>query len=65
MYPVTGDGSNRITSRDIHIGEYLIPKGTMVWVPFSAMFNSCHNWERPDEYLPVSTLNPTFFDFIQ
>jgi len=53
LYPVTGDGTNRITTKDIMLGQYLIPKGTMVWVPFSAMFNSPHNFSRVDEYVPV------------
>lgn len=53
LYPVTGDGTNRITTRDTWLGKYLIPKDTMVWVPFSAAFNSPHNFSRADEYIPV------------
>ena len=53
LYPVTGDGTNRITTRDTRIGQYLLPKGTMVWVPFSAAFNSPHNFSKADDYVPV------------
>ena len=56
LYPVTGDGTNRITTKDIWLGKYRIPKGTMVWVPFSAAFNSPHNFSRADQYVPVSFL---------
>ena len=54
LYPVTSDGTNRVTTKDLQLGQYLIPQGTMVWVPFSAMFNSPHNFSRVDEYIPVS-----------
>lgn len=53
MYPVTCDGTNRIATRDVRLGGHFIPKGTMVWLPFSAMFNSPHNFEQPDRYMPV------------
>ena len=54
LFPVTGDGTNRITTKDTRIGRYLIPKDTMVWVPFSAAFNSPHNFSRVNDYIPVS-----------
>ena len=56
MLPVLADGTNRTTTRDTRLGPHLIPKGTMVWVPLKATFCSPHNWDRPDEFLPVSEL---------
>ena len=58
MLPVLADGTNRTTTRDIQLGAHLIPKGTMVWVPLKGTFNSPHNWDRPNEYLPVSRAQP-------
>ena len=59
MLPVLGDGTNRTTQRDMVIGNYNIPKGTMVWIPFNAVFNSSHNWREPDRYWPVSRQLPS------
>ncbi|KAK9905036.1 hypothetical protein WJX75_008344 [Coccomyxa subellipsoidea] len=54
MLPVLADGTNRTTVRDTRLGPHLIPKGTMVWVPLKATFNSPHLWDRPDQYIPVT-----------
>lgn len=56
MYPVTADGTNRIATKDLRLGRFMVPKGTMVWIPFSAMFNSPHNFPQPDSYIPVRRL---------
>ena len=53
MLPVLSDGTNRTTLRDTWLGPHLIPRGTMVWVPLKATFNSPHLWHRPDQYIPV------------
>ena len=53
MLPVLADGTNRTTTKDTWLGPHLIPRGTMVWVPLRGTFCSPHNWDRPDEFLPV------------
>ena len=55
MLPVLGDGTNRTTQQDIRIGNYEIPKDTMVWIPFNAVFNSPRNWQQPERYWPVQS----------
>ncbi|CAL8464267.1 g3802 [Coccomyxa elongata] len=52
MLPVLADGTNRTTLKDTWLGPHLIPRGTMVWVPLKATFNSPHLWHRPDHYIP-------------
>ena len=54
LLPVLADGTNRTTTKDTRIGQHLIPKGTMVWIPLKATFNSPHLWDSPDKFLPVS-----------
>lgn len=56
MLPVLADGTNRTTVRDTWLGRHLIPRGTMVWVPLKATFNSPHLWDRPDQFIPVTAL---------
>ena len=53
MLPVLTGGTNRTTSKPIKLGSLIVPAGTMVWIPFSALFNSPHNWEAPEKYDPV------------
>ena len=53
LMPVLTDGTNRTAGRDMRVGPHHIPAGTMVWVPFGAVFASPRCWERADEYLPV------------
>lgn len=55
MLPVLTGGTNRTTVKPTRIGPVTVPAGTMVWIPFSALFNSPHNWEAPDVYNPVRT----------
>eukprot|EP00884_Botryococcus_braunii_P022866 jgi/Botrbrau1/9263/Bobra.180_1s0020.1 len=33
-------------------GKYLLPKGTMVWMPLYAIMRSAANWEDPDSFQP-------------
>ena len=54
MLPVLADGTNRTTHKDVIVGGYRIPKNTMIWIPFAALFNSPANWEEPERYWPVS-----------
>lgn len=58
MLPVLADGTNRTTVRDMRLGPHLIPRGTMVWVPLKATFNSPHLWDRPDQFIPVRAQIP-------
>lgn len=34
----------------VRIGDYEVPPGATVWVPFWSLHNSSRNWERPDEF---------------
>ncbi|KAK9826059.1 hypothetical protein WJX74_008792 [Apatococcus lobatus] len=52
LLPVLTGGTNRTTAKPTRIGPVTVPAGTMVWIPFSALFNSPHNWEAPDVYDP-------------
>jgi cytochrome P450 len=58
MLPVLADGTNRTTTKDTLIGSHTIPKGTMVWIPLKAAFNSPHVWENPDQFRPVCLSQP-------
>ena len=53
MLPVLTGGTNRTTAKPTKLGPVTVPAGTMVWIPFSALFNSPHNWEAPDIFNPV------------
>ena len=53
MLPVLTDGSNRTAQQDVMLGGYQIPRGTMVWLFFSGIFNSAKVWGDPDVYRPV------------
>lgn len=55
MLPVLADGTNRTTIKDTWLGSYLIPRGTMVWVPLKGTFCSPHNWDQPDAFIPVTS----------
>eukprot|EP00884_Botryococcus_braunii_P017510 jgi/Botrbrau1/4442/Bobra.0348s0030.1 len=53
LYTPVSMGTAREALVDLTIcGQYAIPKGTLVWVPFFAMNRSELNWDRPDEFLP-------------
>jgi len=42
----------RICEEDIEIGEFNIPKGTPVWIPFSEVNTNAKLWEEPQKYIP-------------
>jgi fatty acid synthase len=46
-------GTNRTSDRDIELGGYVIPRGTMIWCNLNAMFSSPVLWDNPDQYIPV------------
>ncbi|KAK9807492.1 hypothetical protein WJX72_000759 [[Myrmecia] bisecta] len=58
MLPVLTDGTNRTTDKDMLLGGHLIPAGTMIWIPFNALFNSPHNWDQPMVYRPERWSEP-------
>ena len=41
-----------MTKRESLIGGYQVPKGTIVFIPFTAVHNSIHNWDQPLEFRP-------------
>ncbi len=49
-------GTNRTSAKDIMLGGYLIPRGTMIWCNLNALFNSPALWDNPDQYIPVGLL---------
>lgn len=51
--PVASTGSSRLTKRDLRLGGYDIPAGTLVIAPFDAVHHSPLNWDDPDAFKPV------------
>lgn len=43
----------RRAMKDVRIGPYLIPKGTVLEIHILAMNTHSLYWDRPDEFLPV------------
>ena len=53
MRPVASTGVTRFAKRNMQLGQYFIPKGTMLLVPFDAVHHFHGNWEDPDSFMPV------------
>ena len=51
--PVAAIGVTRRTRREMCLGGYHIPKGTLVVVPFDAVHHHPDNWADPDAFIPV------------
>lgn len=47
----------RVAGKDMYVGPYKVPAGTVVGTPLFAIQNSIHNWERPEEFMPERWLD--------
>jgi cytochrome P450 len=52
LHPAAAGGSVRITTRAMQMGPYLVPKGSGVWAPPSALHRSVFNYIDPDRFWP-------------
>ncbi len=46
-------GTMRTPARDLRLGPYTLPAGTLININLGVMGNSALNYESPDLYLPV------------
>ena len=53
LYPAV-PAVDRIAPRDMHVGGYFIPKGTIFWIHMYAMQRLASVHEDPDAFRPVS-----------
>ena len=54
--PVASTGSTRVSKRALCFDGYTIPAGTLIMCPFDAVHHNPKNWEEPDLFKPVSSL---------
>eukprot|EP00882_Tetradesmus_deserticola_P015170 GHRQ01016154.1.p1 GENE.GHRQ01016154.1~~GHRQ01016154.1.p1 ORF type:complete len:527 (+),score=223.12 GHRQ01016154.1:158-1738(+) len=47
----------RVAGKDMAVGPYKVPAGTVVGTPLFAIQNSSHNWEKPEEFIPERWLD--------
>uniref|UniRef100_A0A383W692 Cytochrome P450 n=1 Tax=Tetradesmus obliquus TaxID=3088 RepID=A0A383W692_TETOB len=47
----------RVAGKDMSVGPYKVPAGTVVGTPLFAIQNSSHNWDRPEEFIPERWLD--------
>eukprot|EP00879_Flechtneria_rotunda_P000943 GHRR01001075.1.p1 GENE.GHRR01001075.1~~GHRR01001075.1.p1 ORF type:complete len:417 (+),score=135.67 GHRR01001075.1:964-2214(+) len=47
----------RVTGRDMQVGQYKVPEGTLVATPLFAVHNTVHNWEQPERFKPERWLD--------
>lgn len=54
MYPPVGIGQLRVPYKaDIQLAGHLnIPRGTILWVPHTAIQTTKHNWDNPQAFQP-------------
>ncbi|BDA50154.1 Cytochrome P450 3A13 [Coccomyxa sp. Obi] len=51
--PVASSGTTRRARRDMDLGGYLVPKGSLLLVPFDAVHHFPGNWPQdPDAFIP-------------
>ena len=48
----------RRAMKDVQIGPYLFPEGTILELHTLAMNTHPHYWERPDDFVPVRACMP-------
>lgn len=48
----------RRAMKDLRLGRYLLPEGTIIELHMLAMNTHPLYWDRPDEFLPVSIIMP-------
>ena len=51
--PVASTGVSRLTKRNMKLGKYHIPAGTLILCPFDAVHHNELNWEDADSFKPV------------
>jgi cytochrome P450 len=47
----------RVAHKDVRVGPYLVPKGTVVATPLFAIHNTIHNYDAPESFLPERWLS--------
>ncbi|KAF5833230.1 cytochrome P450 [Dunaliella salina] len=52
IHPAVAFGVPRETSQDLNVGGYHIKRGTFIWMPFYATFNSRMNFSNPELFDP-------------
>lgn len=55
MYPA-GPSTDRLAHRDMQVGGYFIPKGTIFWISLYTMQNLASIHDDPAAFKPVSTV---------
>jgi len=61
LHPPSLPGSVRVTGKDFSVenGGFMIPKGSIVFVPFVMLFHNPANFKKPDEFIPSRWINPS------
>lgn len=47
-------GTNRTSDKDIMLGGFCIPRGTMIWCNLNATMSNPDLWDNPEQFMPVS-----------
>ena len=62
LFPVTASGTGRLVDRPTRLGDYHIPSGVVIGIPWYilayAIQRSAKYFPRPDEFLPERWLAP-------
>ena len=59
--PVASTGTTRYAKRDMWLGGYYVPKGSLLNVPFDAVHHFPGNWPQDtDAFIPVRPAMPSF-----
>ena len=57
MFPPVAIGQARLVSADLRLaGGFCLPAGAAALVPHHAMHSASFNWDKPNEFLPGSSL---------
>ncbi|KAF5832072.1 cytochrome P450 [Dunaliella salina] len=52
LHTVVASGAFRQAPKDVMLGGWHIPKGSVVWIPLHAVSNSIHNFTKPEVFDP-------------
>lgn len=59
LLPVASSGVTRKAKRSLVLGDYDIPKDTIILCPFYAAHRFAGNWpDYPDRFIPVCVIVP-------
>jgi cytochrome P450 len=47
----------RVAGKDMSVGPYKVPAGTVVGTPLFAIQNCAANWDKPDDFIPERWLD--------